>query len=258
MSATVEMIALEGLPEIAHGDDLAAHIADALDQQNLALRDGDVLTIAHKVVSKSEGRVRDLADITPGEEARKYGSDLSKDPRKVQAVLDESSRVLRAFKHAHATEGTMICEHRLGFISANAAVDESNTADEHQVILLPEDPDGSAQHLRAALEELFGVSIGIIVTDTFGRPWRLGQVNVAIGLAGVPATINEAGGVDARGRPLRVTEPAFADEVAAASGLVIGKAAQTPVVLFRGLRWPVVSDARAGDLLRAQSEDVFR
>ncbi len=258
MSATVEMIALGGLPEIARGDDLAAQIGDALDRQHLSLRDGNVLTIAHKVVSKSEGRVRDLADITPGEEARKYGSDLSKDPRKVQAVLDESSRVLRAFKHPHATEGTMICEHRLGFISANAAVDESNTADEHQVILLPEDPDGSAQRLRAALEERFAAQIGIIITDTFGRPWRLGQVNVAIGLAGVPATINEAGGVDARGRPLRVTEPAFADEVAAASGLVIGKAAQTPVVLFRGLQWPVVSDARAGDLLRAQSEDVFR
>lgn len=256
--AQVEMIALQGLPEVARGDDLAVHIGDALARQDLTLRDGDVLTIAHKVVSKAEGRVRDLADVTPSAEAEKYGAELSKDPRKVQAVLDESSRVLRAFKHPHAVEGTMICEHRLGFISANAAVDESNTGEADQVILLPQDPDASAQGLRDTLEEQFGARIGIIITDTFGRPWRLGQVNVAIGLAGVPATINEAGGVDARGRPLRVTEPAFADEVAAASGLVIGKAAQTPVVLFRGLSWPVVSDARAGDLLRAQSEDVFR
>ncbi|MFK7792060.1 MAG: coenzyme F420-0:L-glutamate ligase [Devosiaceae bacterium] len=258
MMAGVELIALSGLPEVAAGDDLASHIAEAMRQQGLSFQNGDVLTIAHKVVSKAEGQVRNLADVTPGEEALRYGEQLSKDPRKVQAVLDESTRVVRAFKHPHASEGTMICEHRLGFISANAAVDESNTADEHQVILLPEDPDASAKHLLAALEDRFGASIGIIITDTFGRPWRLGQVNVAIGLAGVPATISEAGGLDARGRPLRVTEPAFADEVAAASGLVIGKAAQTPVVLFRGLDWPVVSDARAGDLLRAQSEDVFR
>lgn len=252
------LIALEGMPEVQTGDDLPGLIAEALIRADITPADGDVLTIAHKVVSKAEGRVRRLDDITPGEDALRYGEELCKDPRKVQTVLDESRRVVRAFKHPHATEGTMICEHRLGFISANAAVDESNTGDEGEVILLPEDPDASAHRISQALEARFGVRPGIIITDTFGRPWRLGQVNVAIGLAGVPATLNEAGGLDARGRSLRVTEPAFADELAAASGLVIGKAAQTPVVLFRGLDWPVTQDARAGDLLRAQNEDVFR
>lgn len=254
----VDMIAILGLPEIATGDDLGTQIGDAIEAQGLALGDGDILTIAHKVVSKAEGRVRNLADVEPGEEAERYGAELSKDPRKVQVVLDESAKVLRAFKHPHADEGTMICEHRLGFISANAAVDESNTALADQAILLPVDPDASARGLRDALRARFQAHVGIIITDTFGRPWRLGQVNVAIGLAGVPATQNEAGGLDARGRPLRVTEPAFADEVAAASGLVVAKAAQTPIVLFRGLQWPNDEKAQAGDLLRARTEDVFR
>lgn len=257
MSAA-EVIAIQNLPEIRVGNDLAAHIADAISAQGLALRDGDLVTIAHKVVSKAEGQVVRLSSVTPGDDALAYGEQLSKDPRKVQVVLDESTRVVRAFKHPHANEGTMICEHRLGFISANAAVDESNTGDEGEVILLPRDPDASARSIRTALQARFGATLGVVITDTFGRPWRLGQVNVAIGLAGVPATVNEAGGPDARGRELKVTEPAFADELAAASGLVIGKAAQTPVVLFRGLDWQMDENARAGDLLRARTEDVFR
>lgn len=254
----LSLIPVEKLPEIVAGDDLAAEIGDAMEAQGLSLRSGDLLTIAHKVVSKAEGQVVKLSSVTPGEDAKRYGEELSKDPRKVQVVLDESSRVVRAFKHPHANEGTMICEHRLGFISANAAVDESNTGDEGEVILLPKDPDASAQDLRRALEQRFGAKLGVVITDTFGRPWRLGQVNVAIGLAGVPATVNEAGGPDARGRELKVTEPAFADELAAASGLVIGKAAQTPVVLFRGLNWQIDENARAADLLRARTEDVFQ
>lgn len=253
-----EILAVPGLPEVKASDDLATLIGDALVAADLVPGDGDILTLAHKIVSKAEGQVRRLADIMPGEEALRYGEELSKDPRKVQAVLDESTRVVRAFKHPHANEGTMICEHRLGFISANAAVDESNTGGADEVIVLPKDPDASAKRLRDALHARFGAKIGVIITDTFGRPWRLGQVNVAIGLAGVPARINEAGGQDARGRELRVTEPAFADEVAAASGLVIGKAAQTPVVLFRGLDWPPTDDAQGADLIRAQSEDMFR
>lgn len=253
-----EILAVPGIPEVKVGDDLGLLIGDALVAADLAPGEGDILTLAHKIVSKAEGQVRQLADITPGEEALRYGAELSKDPRKVQAVLDESTRVVRAFKHPHATEGTIICEHRLGLISANAAVDESNTGGADEVILLPKDPDASAQKLRNALRSRFGKNVGVIITDTFGRPWRLGQVNVAIGLAGVPARINEAGGQDARGRELKVTEPAFADEVAAASGLVIGKAAQTPVVLFRGLDWPTTNDARGADLIRAKLEDMFR
>lgn len=257
MSA-VEIIAIQNLPEINLGDDLAAQIGDACLAQGLALNDGDLVTVAHKVVSKAEGQVVKLSSVRPGEEALAYGEQLSKDARKVQVVLNESTKVVRAFKHPHATEGTMICEHRLGFISANAAVDESNTGEDGEVILLPKDPDASAQNIRQALQTRFGKRLGVVITDTFGRPWRLGQVNVAIGLAGVPATVNEAGGLDSRGRELKVTEPAFADELAAASGLVIGKAAQTPVVLFRGLNWQIDEKARAGDLLRARTEDVFR
>lgn len=253
-----DIIAVPGVPEIKAGDDLAALIGDALVAADLTPGEGDILTLAHKIVSKAEGRVRRLADIEPGEEAQRYAEELGKDPRKVQAVLDESVRVLRAFRHPSASEGTMICEHRLGLISANAAVDESNTGGEDEVILLPQDPDGSARVIRHALETRFGVRLGLVITDTFGRPWRLGQVNVAIGLAGVPARIDEAGRTDARGRPLRVTEPAFADEIAAASGLVIGKAAQTPVVLFRGLDWQRTDTARGSDLIRAQTEDMFR
>ncbi len=255
---SAEIIAVPNIPEIVAGDDLGALIGNALEEADLSLRDGDVLSLAHKVVSKAEGQVRRLRDIMPSAEAQRYAEELSKDARKVQAVLDESIRVVRAFKHENATEGTMICEHRLGFISANAAVDESNTGDEGEVIMLPEDPDASAMRLRDALRARFGAAVGVVVTDTFGRPWRLGQVNVAIGLAGVPARINEAGGLDARGRPLRVTEPAFADEIAAASGLVIGKAAQTPVVLFRGLDWAQTPHTSGRDLIRASKEDVFR
>jgi coenzyme F420-0:L-glutamate ligase/coenzyme F420-1:gamma-L-glutamate ligase len=257
MSA-VELIAIQGLPEIHTGDDLSGTLAEAILAQGLALQDGDLLTLAHKVVSKAEGQVVKLSTVTPSDEALRYGAELSKDPRKVQVVLDESTRVVRSFKHPHANEGTMICEHRLGFISANAAVDESNTGDDGEVILLPRDPDASARGLRAMLQERFGARLGVVITDTFGRPWRLGQVNVAIGLAGVPATVNEAGRCDARGRVLKVTEPAFADELAAASGLIVGKAAQTPAVLFRGLNWQIDENARAGDLLRARTEDVFR
>jgi coenzyme F420-0:L-glutamate ligase/coenzyme F420-1:gamma-L-glutamate ligase len=165
--------------------------------------------------------------------------------------------VVKAFKHPRQNEGTMICEHRLGFISANAAVDESNTGAEGTVILLPEDPDASAGRLQHGLEARFGVSVGVVITDTFGRPWRLGQVNVAIGLAGVPATVSEKDRTDAYGRLLSVTEPALADEIAAASGLVVQKAAGTPVALFRGLEW-TRTNGSAADLLRPAAEDVFR
>ncbi|MEM6985185.1 MAG: coenzyme F420-0:L-glutamate ligase, partial [Pseudomonadota bacterium] len=165
-------------------------------------------------------------------------------------------RVVRAFKRPQQHEGVMICEHRLGFISANAAVDESNSQP-GTLVTLPEDPDASATRLGEALEARFGVSLGIVVTDTFGRPWRLGQTNVAIGLYRVPATVSNAGELDAWGRPLSVTEPALADELAAASGLVVGKASKTPLVLFRGVRWNPVRHASARDILRSREEDMF-
>ena len=250
----IELTPVLGLPEIRPGDDLPEIIGDAIAP--IGLQNGDVLTSAHKIVSKAEGQVISLADVTPSAEACRYADDLNKDPRKVEVILRESIRVVRSFRHPHQNEGVMICQHRLGFISANAAVDESNVGADETVIILPQDPDKSARKLRERLQKRFGVRLGVVITDTFGRPWRLGQVNVVIGLAGVPATIHEGGKADAYGRALAVTEPAFADEIAAASGLVVGTAAHTPVVRFRGLEWPE-SNHRAADILRASKENVF-
>lgn len=250
----VELLPVPGIPNINSGDDIVAIIGDAVAP--LGLMDGDILTSAHKIFSKAEGQVVALASVTPSQEALDYAEKLNKDPRKVEVILRESSRVVKTFRHPGQNEGVMICQHRLGFISANAAVDESNTGADETVILLPKDPDASAQRLRDGLEARYGVRLGVVITDTFGRPWRLGQVNVAIGLAGVPATVHEGGQSDAYGRELAVTEPAFADEIASASGLVVGKAAQTPVVRFRGLTW-TTSNNKAADILRPSKENVF-
>ncbi|MCV6575054.1 MAG: coenzyme F420-0:L-glutamate ligase [Cohaesibacter sp.] len=253
----LQIAPVPAIPEIVAGDDLGAILADCLQASGLSLRDGDILSSAHKIVSKAEGAVVKMADVTPGEEARRYAQELNKDPRKVEVILSQSKRVIRSFKRPGQNEGTMICEHRLGFISANAAVDESNIGEEGSLILLPDDPDASARRICASLAKHFNARIGFAITDTFGRPWRIGQLNVAIGLAGLPATIREQGNLDAHGRLLSVTEPAFADELAAASGLVIRKAAQTPVVLFRGLDWQQ-TESSAQELLRPNKENMFK
>mgnify|MGYP001994679950 FL=1 len=253
----VALQALSGIPDIHPGDDLAAILIESLQCQGMVLREGDILVIAHKVISKAEGQVVALAGITPSKKALELAEQVNKDPRKVEAILRESTRVVRAVKRPEQEEGTLIAEHRLGFICANAAVDESNVGAEETVILLPHDPDASARRLCERLEEAFGVSVGVVVTDTFGRPWRMGLVNVAIGLAKVPARIDLIGERDAFGRVLSVTMPALADELAAASGLVMGKSDKTPVVLFRGINWqPCVSSAN--ELIRPQQEDLFR
>ena len=183
--------------------------------------------------------------------------ELNKSPEKVEVILSQSKRVVRAFKHPRQNEGTMICEHKLGFISANAAVDESNS-DFGTLITLPDAPDLSAKRLGKSLEKRFGVTLGVVITDTFGRPWRLGQVNVAIGLYKVPTRISEIGTKDGWGRELFVTEPAFSDEIAAASGLVITKAAKTPLVVVRGANWTPLHSTKTQDILRDNAEDMFR
>ncbi|GLP88372.1 coenzyme F420-0:L-glutamate ligase [Tritonibacter mobilis] len=257
MSLSVTLTALPGVPDIQDGDNLSAIFADCLSKADLALRDGDILCVAQKVFSKAEGCIIPLASVTPSPEALRYGEELNKDPRKVEVVLRESARVVRSFKRPDQNEGTMICEHRLGFISANAAVDQSNFGEEDAAMVLPKDPDASCARLRRDLAERFDARIGVVMTDTFGRPWRLGQVNVAIGLSKVPATIREQGNLDAWGRPLEVTEPAFADEIAAATGLVVRKNGRTPAVLLRGLDWQP-TDSRGADILRKKQEDMFR
>lgn len=257
MRDAVTLLPVPGVPDIRPGDDLADILGTALAAAG-GVAAGDILCLAHKVVSKAEGNVVDLASVRPSQEALRLAKELNKNPAKVDVILGQTARVVRAFKRPEQNEGTLICEHRLGFISANAAVDESNTEGDNTVITLPNDPDASARRLGRALEERFGVTLGVVITDTFGRPWRLGQVNVAIGLYRVPAKTSDIGGTDAWGRPLSVTEPALSDELAAASGLVIAKAAKTPLVRVRGVAWDPDETTSAGDILRNSKEDMFR
>ena len=257
MQGSVSIFPIYGVPDINVGDNLAIIIGDCLEKSFNEVIDGDIICIAHKIFSKAEGNIYDLKDVSPSEEAISFAKKLNKDPRKVEVILNQSTRVIRAFKREDQNEGVMICEHRLGFISANAAVDESNVSGTEKVITLPDNPDLSSRNLLIELQNRFKVRLGVVMTDTFGRPWRLGQVNVAVGLAGVPATKKEQGNLDAWGKELFVTEPAFADEISAASGLVIKKASKTPIVLFRGLEWNH-HDSHGSDLLRKQEEDMFR
>jgi coenzyme F420-0:L-glutamate ligase / coenzyme F420-1:gamma-L-glutamate ligase len=241
----VELIAVEGLPEVRPGDDLAPMIAE-----HAALQDGDILVVAQKVVSKAEGRLVELESVTATEEAKRIAPRLiaAPDPRMVQVVLDESVRVLRS-------DRVLITESRHGFVSANAGVDHSNVG-VGTLALLPDDPDASAQRIRHGLLERTGAQVGVIVSDTFGRPWRLGIVNVALGVAGLPALIDLRGTLDDEGQALHATVLAVADEIAAAAGLVMGKTERTPAVIVRGLALEGSGSGR--ELIRPAGEDLFR
>jgi coenzyme F420-0:L-glutamate ligase/coenzyme F420-1:gamma-L-glutamate ligase len=240
-----------GLPEVRPGDDLAALIAAAAPPD---LDDGDVLVVAHKVVSKSEGRVRRLSEVEPDERATALAAEQGKDPRVVQVVLDETVELLRAER------GVMICETRHGFVCANAGVDASNAASADELILLPLDPDGSARALRARLGELRGVRPAVIVSDSFGRAWRVGQTDVAIGAAGVRPVDDWVGRRDSTGRELRATAIAVADSIAAAADLARAKDSREPAVLVRGLLSVVVDGDGPGAaaLRRERDMDLFR
>jgi coenzyme F420-0:L-glutamate ligase/coenzyme F420-1:gamma-L-glutamate ligase len=252
VTRSLSFTALPGLPEIEAGADLAALIAEALRAAALALVAEDVLVIAQKIVSKAEGRTIELATLAPSAEARRLAQLTGKDARLVEAILTETDEVVRAVPNV------LIVRHRLGFVMANAGVDRSNVAGRDQVLLLPHDPDAAAARLRAALMQRCGVPLGVIISDSFGRAWRRGVVNVALGAAGIPALIDRRGEPDRGGRRLEVTEVAFGDAVAAGAALAMGEAAEsTPVVLVRGLdlRAPE-QPARA--LLRPKQEDLFR
>jgi coenzyme F420-0:L-glutamate ligase / coenzyme F420-1:gamma-L-glutamate ligase len=242
----LELIGVEGLPEVRPGDDLGELISS-----RSKLARGDVLVVAQKVVSKSEGRLISLSTVTASAEAARIASNLvaDPDPRMVQVILDESVRVLRSNR-------VLITETRHGFVCANGGVDHSNVPGEDDVTLLPEDPDASANVLRSRLRELTGVDLGVIVSDTFGRPWRLGIVNVALGVAGLPALLDLRGSFDDAGKELHATVLAIADELAAAAGLVMGKTGRTPAVIIRGLRLQGSGTGR--DLIRPAAEDLFR
>jgi coenzyme F420-0:L-glutamate ligase/coenzyme F420-1:gamma-L-glutamate ligase len=252
--APLELRALQGLPEIRRGDDLAELIAAGLARDAITLRRGDALVIAQKVVSKSEGRFVDLATVTPSPRARELAATVRKDPRFVEVVLAESSAVVRA------VPDILITRHRQGFVMANAGIDRSNVpgAGDDVVLLLPEDCDASARTLRERLTGADGVAPAVVISDSFGRPWRQGTVNVALGVAGMLALRDLRGGVDREGRVLQSTQIALADALAAAAGLVMGETVEgTPVVLARGLDFSgPLADGRS--LIRPPDEDLFR
>jgi coenzyme F420-0:L-glutamate ligase/coenzyme F420-1:gamma-L-glutamate ligase len=247
----ISATALEGLPEVRPGDDLAALLAGAIGG---IAGDGDVLVLAHKIVSKAEGRIRRLVDVEPGPRAHELARDHGKDPRHVQVVLDESRQVLRA------SHGVMICVTHHGFVCANAGVDASNVPGEDSVVLLPRDPDGSARSIRAQLRHLAGTAPAVLITDSFGRAWRHGQCDVAIGCAGVRPLDDWRGRRDATGRELKATWIAAADELAAAADLARTKDGARPAVLIRGAERHVTGDDGPGAaaLIRPEREDLFR
>jgi coenzyme F420-0:L-glutamate ligase / coenzyme F420-1:gamma-L-glutamate ligase len=244
--------ALEGLPEIHNGQDPAALIAKAMPDG--APAPGDVLVVAHKFISKAEGRTRALSSVTPGERAVSLAAMLGKDPRHVQVVLDETRELRRA------ANGVLISVTHHGFVCANAGVDASNAPDDDTLVLLPADPDRSARALRAGLRELLGVAPAVVITDSFGRAWRHGQCDVAIGCAGLTPLEDWRGRTDARGRELKATWIAVADELAAAADLARSKDAMQPAVLVVGAgRWVTADDGPGAlSLLRGDSEDLFR
>jgi len=251
----LEVIALQGLPMVKAGDDLAELIASALELNGVAPRGRDVLVVAQKIISKAEGRVVDLATVKPSAKARTLAAEVDKDPRLVEVILSESVRVVRARR------GLIIAEHKLGFIMANGGVDQSNVASADgstHVLLLPENPDASAEALRRGLKARTGVDLAIVINDSFGRPWRQGTVGVAIGASGLPALIDLRGRPDLFGRKLEVSVIGFADEVAAAASLVMGQADEAlPAVLIRGLSWSA-PHSTAASLVRPPNEDLFR
>jgi len=257
MMENVEIFAVPGIPAIKKDHDLSAALVEAMETSCGGVRPGDILVIAQKIVSKAAGLVIRLDDVNPSSEALELAHEMGKDPRKVEVVLGESIRVVKAFRHDSEREGTIICQHHSGHISANAGVDESNVDSADALLLLPRDPDQAAANLKREIEQRTGAEIGLIISDTFGRPWRLGQVNVAIGAAGLPVFRNEIGGLDMYGREIMVTQPALADELAAASGLVVSKTSATPLVVIRGVSWSGEC-GQASDLIRKQKEDMFR
>jgi coenzyme F420-0:L-glutamate ligase/coenzyme F420-1:gamma-L-glutamate ligase len=246
---------LSGLPLVSPGDDLPALLMDTMEKDGVGPRSSDVLVVAQKVVSKSQGRYVRLTNVTPSPRAVELAEIVQKDPRLVEVVLSESTEIVAT------GPGVLIVAHRLGFVMANAGVDQSNVEQkpgDEQVLLLPENPDAWCEALRASIRDRFGVEIGVIVSDSFGRAWRVGVTGVAIGAAGLPAVVDCVGDADLFGRALRVTQIGFADEIAAAASLMMGQAAQgRPAVLVRGLSWKQQA-APASALARPKSQDMFR
>ena len=256
MSLTkLELIALEDVPMVESGDDVTAIVCAGLVRADLTLGSQDVVIVAQKIISKAEGRRVDLADVTASARARELAEETEKDPRVVELILSEARRVVRA------RPGLIIVEHRLGLIMANAGIDLSNTGAEdgrEAALLLPIEPDLSAANLQRALADAYGTDVGVIISDSFGRPWRSGTTGVAIGAAGLPGLLDLRGEPDLDGRPLLVSISGFADEIAAAASLLMGQGNEgRPIVVARGLSW-TQSATNAAALMRPPEQDLFR
>jgi coenzyme F420-0:L-glutamate ligase/coenzyme F420-1:gamma-L-glutamate ligase len=253
MPASLRLTALPGIPLIQAGDDLAALLLPQL--RELSVQNNDVLVLAQKIVSKAEGRMVALSTVTASPRAIELGAQVGKDPRIVEVILCESTRVVRA------RPGLLIMQHRLGMVMANAGIDQSNVAPDSgdpRLLLLPEDPDASAERLRATLSAALGKSLAVIINDSFGRAWRRGTMGIAIGAAGLPALLDLRGQPDLFGRKLEVSIIGLADEIAAAASLLMGQAAEAqPAVLVQGLTWSAPS-TQAAELIRPEREDLFR
>lgn len=246
----IRVIGIPGLPEICSGSNLGDLICQAIHASPLEVQDKDILVVTQKVVSKAEGRIVLLDSIQPSPLAHAWAQELNKEPSLLEIILRQTRRVVRM------DQGRLIVETQHGFVCANAGVDTSNVAP-GMVTLLPEDPDGSAQRLRTYLQESFECNVAVIISDTFGRPWRKGLVNVAIGTAGLMPLMDYRGEPDSAGRPLEATAMAWADELAAAAELVMGKTLNIPIALVRGLNY-LTSQSSADLLIRGANEDLFR
>lgn len=250
---SLTVTALTGIPLIQQGDDLSGIILAALAHARLALQSGDALVVSSKIISKAEGRLVDLKTVQPGRKAMTIAEETRKDPRIVELVLRESLAISRQ------APGVLVTQHRLGFVSANAGIDQSNVGpDSDYVLLLPRDPDASAQALRHALLNATGAEAGIIISDSHGRPFRMGNVGAAIGVAGMPALVDLRGQPDLFGRELKISIQGYADLVASAAHLVCGEGNEgRPVVLVRGLHF-AHADGHASDLVRPPEQDLYR
>jgi coenzyme F420-0:L-glutamate ligase/coenzyme F420-1:gamma-L-glutamate ligase len=251
LSSTIQLTPILGIPEIRPGDDIGAMIARSAVGMKFEVADGDIVVVAQKIVSKTEGRLVDLESIAPSEFALEIAGRQNRDPRLIEIILRESARIVRMEGHI------LITETRHGFICANAGIDQSNVSGEHWVSLLPLAPDKSALLLKARLAELLNIDLAVIITDTFGRPWREGLTNVAIGIAGLNPLDDFRGKSDDHGRQLSATVLAVADELAAAAGLLMKKTSRIPVVIIRGYEYDQ-GEGSAKELVRAKERDLFR
>ncbi len=252
MSPEIRVIGLQGMPEIQPGDDLAARIMDAAQGQDIPVESGDVIVVTQKIVSKAEGRVVRLHDIQPSPLALAISEGHRRDPRHTEFILRESKRIVRMDR------GVIISETHHGFNCANAGIDASNIPGADTLCLLPVDPDASARRIRRAIKERLGVEVAVLISDTFGRPWRSAAVNVAIGVAGFNPLLSYVGQPDAHGKTLHTTVIAVADELAAAAELVTGKVLGVPVAIIKGYPYQPTEDASNQALIRPPEKDLFR